>query len=53
VLIRTEQAALVPWWTDPAWRAIPWTCPRCGTTTPGTPAVGELCRDSGFRRQGK
>jgi hypothetical protein len=35
----TAPVALVPWWSDPAWQTIPWTSPRCGTTTAGTRAL--------------
>jgi hypothetical protein len=47
-----DAARVTPrWWQDPVWQAIPWTCPRCGRTAPGTPAIGEPCA-CGFREEG-
>ncbi len=39
---------ITPWWTDPAWQTIPWTCPRCSRRYPGTPAAGERCLTCGY-----
>jgi rubrerythrin len=48
-----ETTRLLPrWWEDPTWQITPWTCPRCGTETPGTPPVGTPCPRCGYRESG-